>query len=388
MLDLTEKLKHIARQQAKWKGLIDKAKSLAPTLPRAPIVLIETDDFGANPGALRMFSHVPSGLGADAPLVVVLHGCSQTAAAYDTGAGWSTLADRYGFALLYPEQQASNNANLCFNWFVSGDTQRGQGEPASIRAMIETMVAEHQLDMDRIFITGLSAGGAMASVMLAIYPEVFAAGAIIAGLPHGAAKNVQEAFEAMFQAPARPAPAWGDMVRRASPHSGPWPRVSVWHGDADRTVVPANAKEIVKQWRDVHGLPEAPTLTEAVNGHARDVWRDATGADVIESYTIEGMAHGTPLSVGEGDDQAGTASAFLIEAGISSTFHAAKFFGIAAAHTAAVQQKKSPALRPRAKVTDEPRRERPAKQAPKLPAGVDVHGVITRALTAAGLMKR
>ena len=87
--------------------------------------------------------------------------------------------------------------------------------------------------------------------------------------------------EAMFQAPARPAPAWGDMVRRASPHSGPWPRVSICHGDADSTVVPANANEIVKQWRDFHGLPEAPTLTEDVNGHARDVWRDATGADVI-----------------------------------------------------------------------------------------------------------
>jgi feruloyl esterase len=94
----------------------------------------------------------------------------------------------------------------------------------------------------------------MTSVMLACYPEVFAGGAIIAGLPYGAASNVQQAFESMFQSPSRSAREWGDLVRAAAPYGGPWPRISVWHGTADKIVVPSNAREILKQWTDVHGL--------------------------------------------------------------------------------------------------------------------------------------
>ena len=195
---------------------------------------------------------------ARSALVVVLHGCGQTAAGYDLGTGWSTLAKRYGFALLMPEQQGSNNANTCFNWFNPGDIARGRGEAASIRQMIARMVADHKIDSRRIYITGLSAGGAMTSVMLAIYPEVFAGGAIIAGLPFGIASNVREALGGMMQSTSRPADELGDLVRKASKHKGPWPKVSVWHGSADRTVNPGNANEIVKQWLDVHGLPPAP----------------------------------------------------------------------------------------------------------------------------------
>src|SRR5882762_5203707 len=191
--------------------------------------LKEMHSAGSNPGNLRMFAYVPASLADSPALVVVLHGCTQTAAGYNHGAGWSTLADRYGFALLMPEQQRSNNPNGCFNWFLPEHTQRDRGEAASIRQMVETMVREKGIDPRRVFITGLSAGGAMTSVMLACYPDVFAGGAIIAGLPYGAATNVQQAFESMFQSPARSAREWGDLVRGAAPHDGPWPRVSVWH---------------------------------------------------------------------------------------------------------------------------------------------------------------
>src|SRR3954462_5294577 len=108
-----------------------------------------------NPGNLRMFTYAPQGLAPEPPLVVVLHGCKQTAAGYDRGAGWSTLADRYGFALLFPQQQTANNPNGCFNWFDPGDTQRGSGEVASIRQMIEKIADEERIDRRRIFITGL-----------------------------------------------------------------------------------------------------------------------------------------------------------------------------------------------------------------------------------------
>src|ERR1700740_896411 len=213
----------------------ERARSRLPA--RSP--LTEVGEFGTNPGNLRMFAFVPAHLQQPHALVVVLHGCGQTAAGYDLGAGWSTLAKHCGFALLMPEQQPSNNANGCFNWFNPDDIARGQGEAASIRQMIARMSADHGIDPRRIFVTGLSAGGAMTSVMLATYPEVFAAGAIIAGLPYGVATNVREALNGMMQSRAHAPGDLGNLVRAASKHRGPWPKVSIWHGSADRTVNPA-----------------------------------------------------------------------------------------------------------------------------------------------------
>src|SRR4051812_18781832 len=234
-----------------------------------------------------MFTYVPKKPSASPALIVVLHGCTQSAASYDLGAGWSTLAERYGFVLLLPEQTPANNPKTCFNWFLPGDTARGGGEALSIRQMIEKTVGAHGIDRTRVFITGLSAGGAMAAAMLSVYPEVFAAGAIIAGLPHGAASNVQQAFESMFQGRHRSAKEWGDLVRHASAHRGPWPRVSIWHGDADAPVKPMNADSLIAQWRDLHGIDTAPA-EDKIDGYPRKVWR-RDGADVIESYTITGM---------------------------------------------------------------------------------------------------
>src|SRR6185312_13986051 len=110
---------------------------------------------------------------------------------------------RYGFALLLPEQQRTNNPNGCFNWFLPEHSRRDQGEALSIRQMIAKSVRDFGIDRQRIFVTGLSAGGAMTSIMLACYPDVFAGGAIIAGLPYGAATNVQQAFESMYRSPSR-----------------------------------------------------------------------------------------------------------------------------------------------------------------------------------------
>ena len=374
--------------------------------------LLETRQFGTNPGDLRMFSYVPANLPPSPPLVVVLHGCGQTAAGYDLGTGWSTLAKHYGFALLLPEQQASNNAHGCFNWFNPNDTRRGQGEACSIRQMIARMVSQHRIDKHRIFVTGLSAGGAMTSVMLATYPEVFAAGAVIAGLPYGIASNVREAMSGMLRSPPRSAGELGDLVRNASKHRPPWPRVSVWHGSADRTVNPANADEIVKQWLDVHRLPPHPMSESMVDGHPHQIWWNANGETVVESYTITDMAHGTPLGKAENDQRYGEAGPFLIEAGISSSHHIANFFGLTGgipklAESASRASGESPSAKliPLASpISTRPpdlgrilqplaTAARPAKPAARPKAKtkrrrvLDVGAVIARALTAAGLMK-
>jgi poly(hydroxyalkanoate) depolymerase family esterase len=381
--------------------------------PNPPSPLVETTDFGANPGALRMFSFVPAELQQPPALVVVLHGCGQTAAGYDLGAGWSTLARHYGFALLMPEQQPSNNGQGCFNWFNPEDIARDRGEAGSIRQMIARMIEDHGVDERRIFVTGLSAGGAMTSVMLATYPELFAAGAVIAGLPFGVATNVREALNGMFQSPARPAAELGDLVRGASPHKGPWPKVSVWHGSADRTVNPANANEIVKQWLDVHQLPSAPMSEGTVDGYPRQLWWNADGETIVESYTITDMAHGTPLGTADNDEQYGAKGAFLIEAGISSSYHIAHFFGLTEwihRPKAAEAGSDHEAEKPAAKVARQAGKQTaPASPvpaplpdlakvlwplttlhqppAPSRRRAIDVGGVITRALTAAGLMK-
>ena len=382
--------------------------------------LVEVTDFGSNPGNLRMLAYAPSSLSQRPALVVVLHGCVQTAPGYNLGTGWSTLAERFGFALLMPEQRSSNNANGCFNWFNPEDTARDGGEACSIRQMIARMVADHKVDQRRIFVTGLSAGGAMTSVMLATYPEIFAGGAVIAGLPFGTATNVREALNGMSASPARPASEWGDMVRHASKHKGPWPKISVWHGSADRTVNPANADEIVKQWLDVHGLPSEPMAEDIVDGYPRQIWWNADGETAIESYSITDMAHGTPLGTADDEEQYGAQGAFLIDAGISSSYHIASFFGLTAAiHRPAAtstararQTAETPTANAQAANAPTVGTVRPAAMAPaRMPdvvdafrpivtpgrkseppppprrGGIDVSAVITRALTAAGLLK-
>jgi feruloyl esterase len=367
----------------------------APVSPAVATCLEEVHGFGSNPGNLRMFKYLPDGLPDRPALVVVLHGCTQTAAGYDLGAGWSTLADRYGFALLMPEQQRANNPNGCFTWFQPGDTRRGRGEALSIREMVETMAVDAGIDRSRVFITGLSAGGAMTSVMLACYPETFAGGAIVAGLPYGAAATVQQAFQSMYQSPTRPAQEWGDLVRAAAPHPSAWPRISIWHGSADTTVIPVNALEILKQWTDVHGLSLTPSVQETIDGYPREVWINETGEAMIESYTVTHMAHGTPLATGKADDQCGAAGPFLLEVGISSSYHIAKFFGLTerSAVTAAAAKDEDAhasilAPRPLA-LRANARGEGTIETPPERPhmSRIDVGTIITKALTAAGLMK-
>jgi poly(hydroxyalkanoate) depolymerase family esterase len=301
--------------------------------------LITIRDFAPNPGALRMRALVPDNLPQGAPLVVLLHGCRQTAAEYLCGSGWATLAERHGFALLLPEQRRLNNPNLCFNWFETGDIARGAGEVGSIGAMIHTIVARHGLDAKRVYITGLSAGGAMANAMLAAYPELFAGGAIIAGLPYGSAASAHEAFGVMGQGRVRSGEELGARVREASAYSGPWAPITLWQGEADPVVNPVNVAELAKQWVDVLGLGDVAPEQTSLDGVERLVWRDAEGGAALTLYRIADLGHAVPINPTAvlPDARIGLpgASAFVQATPISSTWQIAEGWGLVApGHTA------------------------------------------------------
>ena len=339
--------------------------------------------FGSNPGALAAWRHVPAGLAPGAPLVVVLHGCTQTAAGYDAGTGWSALADRAGFALLFPEQSRNNNMNQCFNWFESLDVVRSGGEAESIAQMVGAMVREHGLDGERVYVTGLSAGGAMTTVMLATYPEMFAGGAIIGGLPYGGAPGVSAALGRMAGRENRGTAALIDSVARVSgTGAGRIPTVSIWHGGADQTVAVANADHLAAQWRGVHGAAVEPTAVEHGAGWDHRSWTK-NGRVVVETWRIAAMGHGVPVDPA-GPDRLGAVGAYMLDAGIDSTAAIARSWGIVPDGMApAVAAASTPAPKPE---PTRATRTSPPTRAPVSPAA-GVQKVIEDAMRAAGLIK-
>ncbi len=338
--------------------------------------LQEVQGFGDNPGALRMLVYTPDALASVGALVVVLHGCGQTAAGYAEGAGWLDLADRYGFVVLCPEQTSSNNINRCFNWFSPHDVARGSGEIASIAEMVQRAMTDHAVDPRRVFITGLSAGGAMTAALLAAYPELFAAGAVIAGLPYGAADNVQEALAAMRHVPTRSAKAWGDKVRQAAPKAGPWPRIAIWHGDADTTVSPQAADAIALQWTNVHGVTAPIQEKTSSPRHSHTVWRTSDGQVVVELHRIAGLGHGTPIAA-TGPEGCGAAAPWILEAGLSSSLQLARSWGLADV------ERSTPAKPAREDAGADARAQPKPTPSPR----IDVGEVISRALKGSGLLR-
>jgi poly(hydroxyalkanoate) depolymerase family esterase len=326
--------------------------------------LVGVPNFGPNPAQLTMTVYVPDGMPAGPrPLVVALHGCSQNPDQY-TAAGWNELADVWKFYVVYPGQNNGKNNSLgCFNWggrwpsapnaFVftpepldTGALARGKDENESIKEMVDKMKADHAVDSSRVFVTGLSAGGGMAAVLLATWPDVFSAGAIMSGIPYGCAmskktteeaNNCMKAYSGTTAYLARTPSAWGDLVRGAAAgHGSAFPRVSIWAGTADGTVAPSILNEHVKQWTNVHGADSDADTTNTVDGYPHKEFKDGSGKVVVETYEITGKPHGTmvnpsaPVDPGTPNGpKCGKAGSYIVSAGICSTYYAAKFFGLA-----------------------------------------------------------
>ncbi len=306
----------------------------------------EESRFGSNPGNLRMFSYIPERLASPAALVIVLHGCKQTAPAFARDAGWLALADDAKVALLLPEQKGlpgyfhdvyalpwlvaswgANNQNGCFNWFQPEDNMRDKGEALSIRQMVETMVGRYSLDRSRIFIAGFSAGGAMTAVMLAAYPELFAGGAIVSGVSYRCAATVFEALRCMNPGVDHSPAEWRRKVPDADDGGARFPPVSIWQGGADRRVVPENQRELVEQWMAVHGIADRPGRTESRGTMTRTIYADLAGAVRVESVLVQGLEHAFPIETG-GAVSCGQAGDFVIASGICAAREIGRFWGI------------------------------------------------------------
>ena len=302
----------VARLEADWPELTPTGLPVQGRFAVLP-------EFGPNPGHLQLRAYVPPvPVRNGAPLVVLLHGCGQDGASFAAEAGWTALADRLGLPLVLPEQQERNNPQRCFQWFVPNDTERGRGEAGSIAAMISAAAARFGSDQRRIFVAGLSAGGAMAAALLAAYPDLFAAGAVCAGLPVGSACSMIQALARMAHgAPECDADEWIARIRRLAPsgYSGAWPRLSVWHGEADEIVVADNGRKLAAQWRALHGLPEAPSAESRFH----QAWGDA-----VELWMFPGFGHAWPVGHG-----AGLPTRFTAPAPAAAVGEIARFWGIA-----------------------------------------------------------
>ncbi|MFC9887209.1 extracellular catalytic domain type 1 short-chain-length polyhydroxyalkanoate depolymerase [Streptomyces pilosus] len=302
----------------------------APTA-HAGAGLTPVTGFGANPGGLNMYLYRPASLPAGPGVVVALHSCGQNARTYADHSGLTELADRHGFLVVFAETTRANNAGTCFNWFQPADNRRGRGEAESIRQMAAHTVSAHGADAGRIHVTGLSAGGGMTSVVLAAYPDVFRAGAVVAGLPHGCADDLPAAYTCMNPGDDRTPDQWARRVRDAHPSwTGPWPRIAVWHGDRDTTVVPRNADELRDQWTGLHGLSRTPTRTSLIgpNSTRHEEYAAADGSVAVEVNRVPGIGHATPVDPGSGPEQCGSTGTVHFADSICSSHWIARFFGL------------------------------------------------------------
>jgi poly(hydroxyalkanoate) depolymerase family esterase len=246
--------------------------------------------FGSEAGRRGYKLYIPSTYRGEAmPLVVMLHGCTQSPDDFAAGTRMNALAEEHGCLIVYPGQTQSANAQKCWNWFSPGDQQRNQGEPALIAGITRQVMRDHAVDPRRVYVAGLSAGGAAAAIMAQAYPDLYAAVGVHSGLACGAARDMPSAFAAMrqgaggLQQPGQGQAANGD--RRIVP-------TIVFHADKDHTVNPRNGDQVIAQ-STAGDLRTTVQRGQVPGGHAytRTLHADAGGQPMLEQWLVHGGGH-------------------------------------------------------------------------------------------------
>ncbi|TYB54559.1 PHB depolymerase family esterase [Nonomuraea sp. PA05] len=267
--------------------------------PAASAQLTEVTGFGTNPTNLRMHLYVPDGVGARPALLVAVHYCTGSGPAFYSGTEFASLADRHRFIVVYPSATRSGS---CFDVSSSQSlTHNGGSDPVGIVSMVRYVQQRYNADPERTYVTGASSGGMMTNVLIGAYPDVFKAGASFMGVPFGCFATTDGSSWNSTCANGqliKTAQQWGDQVRAAYPgYSGARPRMQIWHGTEDATLRYPNFQEQIKQWTNVHGLSQTPSLTDQPRSGWTRTRYGGTGTKApVEAISLQGVGHSLPQS--------------------------------------------------------------------------------------------
>ncbi len=277
--------------------------------------------FGDNPGDLTASYFQPTKQSKS--LVVFLHGCVQQGEALAKQSGFFSLAEQYDFTLLVPQQSKKNNVTSCFNWFSEQDSEKDQGEALSIKNMILALKAQSKFD--HVFIAGLSAGGAMTSALLVHYPELFSAGAVIAGLPYPCANNLAKAISCMRNGPSQSSIELASLAKQSNEAIKKWPRLIVITGSKDKVVNPENSHSLALQWSALSENTSKPSKTSTAD-YQQTLWQSNEEPVQVKLVEINEMGHG--LSVNSSYKNRDASADFLYESSLDSAMDIVSFWGL------------------------------------------------------------
>ncbi|MEU9896717.1 PHB depolymerase family esterase [Streptomyces phaeochromogenes] len=288
-----------ARTEPTTSGATARTAAPATTPTAGPAAapaaaLTEVTGFGTNPSNLQMYLYVPDSVTANPAVVVAVHYCTGSGPAMYSGTEYASLADRYGFIVVYP---SVTRASKCFDVSSPQALRRGGGsDPVGIKSMVDWVTRTYSADTSRIFATGISSGAMMTNVLLGDYPDVFAAGAAFSGVPFGcfATTDGSEWNSACSGGTVIHTPQeWGNLVRTAYPgYSGPRPRMQVWHGTEDDVLRYPNFGEEIKQWTNVLGVSQTPAATDSPqSGWTRTRYGSTGDRAPVEAISLQGVGH-------------------------------------------------------------------------------------------------
>ncbi len=276
---------------------------LTALAPRASAAsLVQVTNFGTNPGGMQMYIYVPDNHPAHPAILLAMHQCGGSGPEFYSSTEFASLADQYGFIVIYPTAEQSAGFGNCFDtWSAAAKIRGGGSDPVSLDSMINYTEQTYGGDPSRVYATGASSGGMMVDEMLGLYPDVFKAGAAFMGVPFGCFSNAADyppghssctGGNGKVMTPQE----WGDLVRGADPgYSGPRPRIQLWHGTADTLVPYGLLQQDVDQWTNVFGLSQTPTSTDTPqSGWTRTRYADSSGTVDVEAYSIAGAGHVLP----------------------------------------------------------------------------------------------